>query len=68
MGGVARLKVSILFAVAFALVQGFIVGVLDRSLVTFFAGFGLGAVNFAVGWATGRFFRRISTRGRLATG
>jgi hypothetical protein len=66
-GAVARLKVSILVGLAFALASGLIVGVLDRSLVTFFGGVGLGAANFVVGWAIGRVFRCISTRGRLAT-
>lgn len=65
-GAVARLKVSILVGVVFALASGLIVGVLDRSLVTFFGGVGLSAANFVVGWALGRVFRRISTRGRLA--
>jgi predicted Co/Zn/Cd cation transporter (cation efflux family) len=66
-GAVARLKVSVLVGVAFALASGLIVGVLDRSMVTFFGGVGLGAANFVVGWAIGRVFRWISTRGRLAT-
>ena len=64
-GAVARPKVSILVGVAFALVSGLIVGVLDRSLVTFFGGVGIGAANFVVGWAIGRVFRCISARGRL---
>jgi predicted Co/Zn/Cd cation transporter (cation efflux family) len=66
-GAVARLKVSILVGVAFALASGLIVGVLDRSLLTVFGGVGLGAANFVAGWAIGRVLRCISTRGRLAT-
>ena len=52
-GAVARLKVSILVGVAFALAWGLVVGVLDGSLVTFLGGVGLGAANVVVGWAIG---------------
>jgi hypothetical protein len=65
-GAVARLKVSILVGVAFALTAAFIVGVLDGSVFIFFAGLGLGAANFVAGWAIGRLFGWISTRDRLA--
>lgn len=66
-GAVARLKMSILVGVAFALAAGLIVGLLDRSLFTFFGGVGLGAANFVVGLAIGRLLRWTSTRDRLAT-
>ena len=67
MGAVARLKVSIVVGVAFAFAAGLIVGVLDRSMFTFFGGVGLGAANFLVGWAIGRVFDWMLTRDRLAT-
>ena len=66
-GAVARLKVSILAGVAFALASGLIVGVIDGSLLTFFGGVGLGAANFVAGLAFGRVFRWTFTRDGLAT-
>jgi hypothetical protein len=66
-GFVARVKVSLLVGVAFALSWGLAVGIADESLGTAFGGMGIGAANLATGLAFGGFPRWAVTRNRLAT-
>jgi hypothetical protein len=53
-GALARVKISIVICAAVALAWGLTVGIADGSLITAFAGAGLGAANLATGWTIGR--------------